>query len=204
MTKLVSSPGVPNPTDLRVKGIHFDKKGEEPWPLERLVELGGYFQYKDVKLLFGQPESRLRKFIREAHFPEGTIYLMCPSKKDGARTITYLNLPLFLNFFQATFTPKIGSDSTRQMAQSSVGITALDDLNVEAWEHFVSDMSATRFAYLEGHDQVSLAQIIDDTDNFAKCLQKRGFPVPSIHLSARQPISRNMGTPSKRKSQGLA
>lgn len=102
--------GVPPLTEIRVRGIHFDKKGEEAWPLERLLELGGYFQYRDVKHRLGQPESRLRRFLSESTFPQGVLWQMRLSEREGSRTNLYLNLPEFVRILQARFSAVTNPD----------------------------------------------------------------------------------------------
>lgn len=88
--------GIPELTEFRVRGIHFDLKGEEPWPLEKLLELGGYFQYRDIKNRLGLPEGRLKRFLTETAFPDGVLYNMRLSDKEGGRVNVYVNLPKFV------------------------------------------------------------------------------------------------------------
>lgn len=95
--------GVPPLTEIRVRGIHFDLKGDEPWTMEQLLNLGGFFQYRDVKHRLGQPESRLRRFLSESTFPAGVLWQMRLSEKEGSRTNLYLNLPEFVKILQARF-----------------------------------------------------------------------------------------------------
>ena len=96
--------GIPSLTEFRVKGIHFDLKGETPWTLERLLELGGYFHYRDIKNRLGLPETRLKRFISETKFPNGVLYNMQLSDKEGGRSNTYINLPVFVPILQSRIT----------------------------------------------------------------------------------------------------
>jgi len=93
--------GVPALTEFRVKGIHFDLRGEEPWPLERLLALGGYFQYRDIKNRMGLPVTRLNRFVKETKFPDGVLYEMQLSDKEGGRVNLYINLPKFVPILQS-------------------------------------------------------------------------------------------------------
>lgn len=90
---------------IRVRGRHFDTAGEA-WSLGRLMELGGFFQFSDVKERLGQPAFRLRRFIAQTTFPEGVVYRMRLSQKAKGKSTVYLDLPAFVGLLQERFSQR--------------------------------------------------------------------------------------------------
>ena len=171
----------PNLANFRVKGIHFNKKGDEPWSLDRMVELGGYFQYKDVKSLLGQTESRLQKFIKTTTFPEGVIYRMLDPVKGVAQGTLYLNLPAFVKILQDAFMQKAISDSNlvNRPLQSMMNVMDLSRPKEELRKSFVAELAAELFLRCDRLGRTSIAEFVDDADGFSRYLQDRGFPTPN-------------------------
>lgn len=82
---------------MRVKGIHFDRKGEEPSTLDQLLELGGLFEFRDIWDRLPQPKKRVERWIMNKTWPN--VFLRLPTGPN--RSTTYINLDAFLKQVEA-------------------------------------------------------------------------------------------------------
>ena len=78
---------------MRVKGIHFDQGGDT-WPLEKLQELGGLFEFRDIWERLPFPKKRVQGWIKNRQQWPG-IFHRFPTGK--ARSTTYIDLEAFLD-----------------------------------------------------------------------------------------------------------
>jgi hypothetical protein len=91
---------------MRVKGVHFDRKGEVPYTLDQLLELGGLFEFRDIWDRLPQPKKRVERWIMNKTWPN--VFLRLPTGPN--RSTTYVNLEAFLKQVEALMAAGAGDD----------------------------------------------------------------------------------------------